>query len=117
MHWQETLTNELANAVEARKSGNHGRARVCARRAAGWAIREYLRGKGISLDTPNAYEYIKYLQNRPDTNPEMRAVLGHFLERVQKDSPEEDAYWPLEADLIEEARWVIETLLDFKVSI
>ena len=39
--WKEKLQKEFERAQIARASGNEGQARVCARRAAGIAIREY----------------------------------------------------------------------------
>ena len=115
MTLQETLTNEIKSAVAARAAGNEGKARVCARRAVGWAIKEYLREQNETLVTSSAYEFIKYLRNQPDTRANMREVLDHFLQRVEKDAPEEDAYFPLEVDLIDEARWIIAKLLGFEL--
>ena len=115
MTLQETLTNEIKSAVAAREAGNEGKARVCARRAVGWAIKEYLREQNETLVTSSAYEFIKYLRNQPDTRADMRQVLDHFLQRVEKDSPDEDSYWPLEVDLIDEAKWVITKLLGFEI--
>ncbi len=41
--FDEEINRELAIALSAQANGNHGRARVCARRAAGVAIGWYLR--------------------------------------------------------------------------
>ena len=40
---------EFERAASARRKGNEGQARVCARRAAGIAIREYLIRRGTRL--------------------------------------------------------------------
>ena len=42
MNWQLNIEAEFEKAEQARRRGNEGQARVCARRAAGIAIREYL---------------------------------------------------------------------------
>ena len=41
MDWQAEIQAELEKAQQARARGNEGQARVCARRAAGIAAREY----------------------------------------------------------------------------
>ena len=47
--WQEKLNLEFQRAEDARAKNNEGQARVCARRAAGIAIREYFNPQ---RDTP-----------------------------------------------------------------
>ncbi len=39
----KSIEKELENAERARSNENEGMARVCARRAAGWAAEEYLK--------------------------------------------------------------------------
>jgi hypothetical protein len=106
------ITQELQEAYAALSRGQAGRARVCARRAAGWAIEEHLKRKGIVLDTPSALDHINYLLTTQNTSPEIQKVLQHLTQRVAKDSPEEDSYWPLpDVNLVEEAHWFVEELL------
>jgi len=52
--WKDKLEIEFERAETARSSGNEGQARVCARRAAGIAIREYYARRGQSVHTPSA---------------------------------------------------------------
>lgn len=109
--WQSKITRELRLAHQARVAGNEGKARVCARRAAGWAIKQHLLAQGVELTTPSAFQYIQYMRAQPDNPPRLSQVLDHLVARVEKDSLEADSYWPLDADLIAEARWLAEELL------
>jgi hypothetical protein len=104
--WQDNFDGELAHAQAARASGNEGMARVCARRAVGILIGEYLRLRGISYAKPSAYDRIKYLLDLDSVPVEAQRVLAHFLLRIDTDHN-----LPLEVDLIGEARWLSETLI------
>lgn len=105
-------------AYQARAEGNEGRARVCARRAAGWAIREKLASEGVNLDTPSAFDYIKYLHQNGDNSPHLTTILEHLQQKVVKDSVEEDSYWPLpEVDLLGEACWLCEEFLGIQLDV
>ncbi len=46
-------------ALAARGRGNEGQARVCARRAAGVAVREYFLRLGIPIVNPGAYDLLQ----------------------------------------------------------
>jgi hypothetical protein len=112
------LKQELSAAYRARAAGRLGLARVCARRAAGWAIRAVLRGRGVELGTPSAFEHIRALAQDPGTAPHIRTTLGYFQERVVKPNGEEDSFWPHpEIDLVQEAHWLIEELLGIRLDV
>jgi hypothetical protein len=112
------ITQELQQAYAAQSRGKAGRARVCARRAAGWAIEEHLRRRGMILDTPSALDHINYLLTNQNISPEIQKVLQHLIQRVAKDSPEEDSYWPLpDVNLVEESHWLAEELLGISIDI
>lgn len=102
---ENLIEQELDRAEEARKSGNEGMARVCARRAVGIAIGDYLREKGLTDPGKSAYDRLRYLRNLPDTPEELKQVVSHFLIRVKPDRK-----LPLDVDLISEARWLIRQL-------
>jgi hypothetical protein len=104
--WKTQIKSELSQAEAARASGNEGKARVCARRAAGLAIEEYLRRQWVRLEPGIAYTYLRYLADMPDISPGMRLVAGHFLERVTIEHN-----LPRDADLIAEARWLVSKLI------
>jgi len=105
--WRDQFTSEIEHAEAARASGNEGMARVCARRAVGIVIGEYLRVKNISYSKTSAYDRIKYLISQESLAPEERGVLEHFLLRIDIDHN-----LPVDVDLIGEARWLSEILLD-----
>ena len=75
---------ELEKARRARAAGNEGRARVCARRAAGWAAREYLTGRGIPAGN-DAFEALQSLMSRPDLPPDLRRAAEELTRRVDQD--------------------------------
>jgi hypothetical protein len=104
--WKMSAQLELQQAEAARAIGNEGRARVCARRAAGIIGREYLRRHGVNLTTPSAYQVIRSMLSSPNLSPETRANAGHFLMQVDTDFT-----LPAEIDLVAEARWLASEIL------
>ena len=118
MDQTERIKNEIRTAYQARAEGNEGKARVCARRAAGWAIREKLNIEGTDLNTPSAFDYIKYLYQSGNNSPRITIILEHLQQKVVKDSEEQDSYWPLpEVDLLAEACWLCEELLGIQLDL
>jgi hypothetical protein len=108
----QKITNELSTAYRSEAGGNLGRARVCARRAAGWAIQAVLEAEGGHPVTANALDNIKYYATLESLSPKVAEVLEHLTLKVVKDSFEEDSYYPLaDVDLIAEAQWLAEELL------
>ncbi len=99
------IAEELARGEAARKEGLEGRARVCARRAAGVAIREYLSLRGLEQPGPSAYDLLAYLQELTDESPEIRRAAGRLLERV-----DESFALPTDVDLLAEAGWLAKEL-------
>lgn len=104
--WEHRFNKELEAAERARAAGNEGMARVCARRAAGIVVAEYLRIQGIELKTPSAYDYLRYLSQAPDIPFDVKTVVDHFLTRVTP-----DYRLPVEVDLIAETRWLRQRLM------
>lgn len=114
----DKISAELKQAYQAQADHKAGLARVCSRRAAGWAIQEHLRLKGTLLEGVNALDHIKHFSLTPDLSPEVHHVLEHLTLKVAKDSLEEDAYYPLpEVDLVKEAHWLVEGLLGVSIEI
>lgn len=99
------IARELEQGMAARQAGQEGRARVCARRAAGAAIREYLELRDQPSPGMSAYDLLAYLQQLSDVSPEIRQSAGHLLARV-----DENYALPIEADLLLEARRLAEEL-------
>jgi hypothetical protein len=93
------LRNEFEKAQKARINKNEGQARVCARRAAGIAIREYLTRNGTQVPNMSAYDLINLLKEDALLPPDMKLIVDHLTARVT-----EDFELPIDADLIAEAR-------------
>lgn len=106
MDWQDELRREFAQAEEARRKGNEGRARVCARRAAGIAIREYLLRNGRPMRTASVLTLLDHIQTLPDLSPDLRQAAVHLTLRVT-----EAFQLPAQADLIAEAQTLCRALL------
>lgn len=97
--------NELEQAQKAREQGKEGQARVCARRAAGLAIQEYLNRKGIQPISVSALDLLNLIKEESLLPPDLKLVAEHLTLRVT-----EDFKLPIEADLIAESRQLCEWL-------
>ena len=101
------LRKEFEKAQQARINKNEGKARVCARRAAGIAIREYLTRKGTQVPSMSAYDLLNLLKEDTLLPSDMQLIVDHLTVRVT-----EDFELPVDADLIAEARILCDWLLD-----
>ncbi|HSL45592.1 MAG TPA: hypothetical protein VK897_19310 [Anaerolineales bacterium] len=106
MKWKMQIEAEFEKAEQARGRGNEGQARVCARRAAGIAVREYLTRQGIRPLSLSAYDLLNSLKNDPSLSPELKQIAEHLTLRVT-----EEFKLPVDADLVTEARKFCEELL------
>lgn len=109
MDWKQAVTEELAKAEAARARGNEGMARVCARRAAGWAVQAYLGQQGVDLNTTSMLEHFRHMQSNP-SHPELLPLLEHLLQPKLRPKMEEDSFFPDGIDLLADARQVIAIL-------
>lgn len=107
---QNKILAELQQGEESNSHGNPGMARVCARRAVGWAVMAYYQQNEDNSPPASAFDAIRVMIDDEDMATEIRNMLSHFVLRLEKESPEGDSYWPLDIDLIVEARNVIEQL-------
>lgn len=106
MDWQTEIEKEFARAGQARAGGNEGQARVCARRAAGIAVREYLTRRGVRPPSTSAYDLLNLLKEDPGLAPDLRQIAEHLTLRVT-----EEFKLPVDADLLAEARQFCDKLL------
>lgn len=106
MTWKKELHNEFKMAEDARLQGNLGKMRVCARRAAGVALREYLKREGIAPKSESAYDLLKFLEERDGTPADLRQAAAYLRLRVT-----EDFRLPVDVDLIAEARKICNALV------
>lgn len=104
--WRTSLQREFEMAAAARARGNEGQARVCARRAAGIALREHLLQRGSVARTLSAYDLLQEFMELDDTPPDLREIARHLTLRVT-----EEFRLPLDVDLVQEARTLCQRLL------
>ncbi len=101
---KQKIEIELAAAKSARENGLEGQARVCARRAAGIAVRLYFRRHNLPSEG-SAYELLQALQSLTDAPGPARHAAEMLTQRVGYDH-----HLPVEADLLKEARRLIDIL-------
>jgi hypothetical protein len=104
--WKAELQAEFERAEAATAAGNQGRMRVCARRAAGIAIREYLTRRGEPRPSQSAYDLLNYLKEQADLPPDLERAAVYLTLRVT-----EGFELPVEVDLVAEARRLCTALL------
>jgi len=105
-NWQSKIQTEFEMAELARANHNEGQARVCARRASGIAIREYLTRQGIRPPSTSAYDLLNLIKDDPLLSPYLRLIAEHLTLRVT-----EEFKLPVDADLVAEARQLCNELL------
>jgi hypothetical protein len=105
--WEIFFQAEITQAKNARSKGNEGMARVCARRAVGIVLGEYFRRNRIPLDSPSAYDRLRYIEKMPNISGELMTKFQHFLVRVDFNQR-----LPVDIDLIAEAQQIRRILLE-----
>lgn len=100
------LQKEFEKARQARINKNEGQARVCARRAAGIAIREYLTRNGTRVPSMSAVDLLNLLKEDPLISADLKLIADHLTVRVT-----EEFTLPIEADLVAEARVLCNELI------
>ncbi len=104
---QEQIEKEFELAKQARVKGNEGQARVCARRAAGIVIRDYLTRKGAHPGNASAYDLLNLLKTDPLLSPDLKLIADHLTLRVT-----EEFKLPVDVDLVAEARKLCNKLME-----
>ena len=102
----ESVKQELQRALEARQVGKEGRARVCARRAAGWAVLIYRRQTDSEITDENAMKNLEWLKAN-HSDEVIRSTAGRLIVRVG-----EDYRLPHTQDPLEDAGLIIARLLE-----
>ena len=103
--WKTQLNVEFKMAQDALDVKNQGKMRVCARRAAGISIREYLLQRGIKPPSVSAYDLLKFLDEMNDTPPDLRQASAYLRLRVT-----EEFRLPVDVDLVAEAKKICAAL-------
>lgn len=103
---RKQIDEELEAARQARAAGNEGKARVCARRAAGWAIGLSFEGEVPAQQRVNAYGLLRWYRRRPSASAQLRAAAERLTARIT-----EEHTLPHEQDPLEDARRLVKALL------
>tara|TARA_A100001037_G_C15109031_1_gene617997 strand:+ start:1459 stop:1794 length:336 start_codon:yes stop_codon:yes gene_type:complete len=101
------IESELKLAVAARSNGNEGKARVHARRAAGWAIRSWSTRQGYSNRRKSAFSYLQNVTSDSSIPGRIRDASSHLILRITIDHD-----LPIETDILDDARLVVRYFLD-----
>lgn len=96
--WMERFEAEIEHAYRARAAGNEGKARVCARRAAGAIAEEYHKRNGYAVADSSVINHLTRLVNSPGIAPEIKILTSRFLLRVDLEHS-----LPDDVNLIEDA--------------
>ena len=99
------IDEEMRRAEAARSEGNEGRARVCARRAAGAALRETLRRTSGERIPTSAFDLLRGAREFSGLSERSRLAVERLLQKV-----DEGYSLPQDWDLIAEARALITEL-------
>ncbi len=105
-NWRDAYREELALAEQDRRAGKEGRARVRARRAAGFVVGEYLRRRGLPDPGPNALDRLRYLRTLPGLSAEVYRLVDHLTMKVDV-----NYQLPPDIDLLADARRLAEVLV------
>jgi len=101
----EKIHAEMDRAHGARADGNEGQARVCARRAAGWAVGVYGQEQLGEDSRWHAYHNLIWFQSQ-EISADLRAAAIRLTTRVDVDHT-----LPHMEDPLEDARMIIAALL------
>ena len=101
--WRERIEAELAKATRARDDGREGLARVCARRAAGWALRPYYVERMGQPAPASALDLLRWFHADPSASPDLRHAAERLTVRVT-----EQHSLPHPEDPLADARRIIE---------
>ncbi len=102
---QQEIMRELDRAHQARAHGLEGKARVCARRAAGWAAQAYLTRFHPENAPTVALIALQTLSTLPGFSPQFYLWAQHLTMRV-----DENYALPPEVDLLAEANLFVISL-------
>ena len=102
---QIQIQEELLLAKQSRIEGNEGRARVCARRAAGAAVKVYLEQMNLASKSDSVLRSLEIFHTALDLPDRISSAVGRLIQRV-----DEEHNLPDEIDLIHEAYLVLDFL-------
>lgn len=104
---QAQIAFELALARQAQAEGMEGRARVCARRAVGVALRHYFAQRQPAITGTSVIDLIQAYQGSAGLPRDLYDICTHLLTRVDM-----DYHLPFPVDILAEARLLIDAILE-----
>jgi hypothetical protein len=108
--WINLAREEIARATHARLEGNEGKARVCARRAAGYIVEEYFERNGYQSPGSSAIFRLRLLDSLPGIPLQAKEIVNHLLIHVTPDHK-----LPVDVDLIQETHTFAELILEITI--
>jgi hypothetical protein len=99
------IEKELALAQQARTEGLEGKARVCARRAVGAALRDYFSQRQPKVVNSAVVDLIQAFGEQPNLAQNLREICLHLLTRVDV-----DYNLPTSIDLLSDAKTLIDAI-------
>lgn len=103
---QAQIALELALARQAQIDGMEGRARVCARRAVGIALRHYFSQRQSPVAGLSVIDLIQAYQASAGLPQNLRDICAHLLTRVDT-----DYRLPFPVDILTEAQVLIDAIV------
>jgi hypothetical protein len=103
---QDRIKFELDQAYLFRARGNEGRARVCARRAAGWAVAAFRQQRSGVETHLNAYHQLRWFRKFEEMPIELRNAADRLTKHV---TPSHEL--PHRQDPLEDAEMIVHALL------
>lgn len=103
----QQIVRELSQGQQAREQGLEGKARVCARRAVGIALRHYFSSRQPQLASLSVVDLVQTYQEKPGLPQDLQEICAHMLTRVDP-----DYNLPIPVDLLTEAKILINAILE-----
>ena len=99
----DLIEKEFSDAQIARRQGNEGRARVCARRGAGFAVAWLCKSKGQDVRENDSLKLLKSVQNDQLLALEVREASARLTARITADFK-----YPFPTDPLDDARIIVD---------
>ena len=104
------VAREISHAHEARQQGKEGRARVCARRAAGWAARAYYERQTGTSPPHSALTLLRWLQKDTGIAAQVRGAAERLTTHV---TPSLEL--PFDEDPLVDAQLIVDALAGIEI--
>ena len=102
-HFLDAIDKELSDAQIARLQGNDGRTRVCARRAAGFAVAWLCTSRGQQVREADSLNLLKSIQTDESLPSDVRDASTRLTARVTPDFK-----YPFPTDPLDDARVIVD---------